>query len=215
MRNIVLGSVLLGCLAGLPVLHAQVSVFQALVDRLPEGSGPHPIPVEQIEELLGIGAANGWNIFDLLNEGIPYLTARRKRIRILGPDLRQAARNFRLGDSRVDAVLPLPKIVEIQIGFPVRSEDGAADVRLAEPHSQFLELGEFTLQTRYGFRQIRGRSLADAYGITVRNGLLSFQMSHIERVPDPTGGDNPNFIAIHLHFFFRPKRWHIDPIQKL
>lgn len=196
-------------------LHAQSQIFENLVGQLPEGSGPHLLTLAQIEQLLDIGVQNGWNVFDLLNEGIPYLVSQKKRIKLLGTDLRSAAKIYRLGDSRVDAVLPLPKIVEIQIGYPVNSQSGAADIVLSEPHSQFLELGEFTLQTRYGFRQVRGRSLANAYGISVRNGLFSFDMSHIERVPDPTGGNNPNFIAIHLNLFFRPKRWHIDPIRKM
>ena len=195
--------------------YTQTNVFELLVDTLPQGSGPHLLTLVQIEQLLDIAVKQGWNIFDLLNEGIPYLIRRQKRIMILGDDLRNLAKMFRLGDSRVDAVLPLPKIIEIQIGFPLSSLDGAADIRLSQTHSQFLELGEFTLQTRYGFRRVEGKSLADAYGITVKNGLFSFNMSHIERVPDPTGGNNPNFIAIHLHFFFRPKRWHIDPIRKI
>ncbi len=196
-------------------LPAQESLFESLVDQLPQGSGPHLLSLSQVEQLLEIGAQKRWNVFDLLNEGIPYLIARQKRVRVLGADLRSAAKIYKLGDTRVDAVLPLPKIVEIQIGYPLNAQSGAADIVLSEPHTQFLELGEFSLQTRYGFRQVRGRSLADAYGIAVRNGLFSFEMSHIERVPDPTGGNNPNFIAIHLHLFFRPKRWHIDPIRKI
>lgn len=210
-RAVVLGLMsLLG-----PLVLAQDPVLEELARQLPPGIGPHTLSSQQAEILLDLAANRGWNVFDLLNEGIPFLVRSQKRLRITGEDLRQAARRFRLGDSRVDAVLPLPKIEEIQIGLPTREGEGQAEVILNQPHRQFLELGEFTLETRYGFRRVVGKSLAEAFGISVRNGPFSFAMSHIERVPDPTGGNSPNFIAIHLHLFFRPKRWHIDPVRRL
>ncbi len=195
--------------------YSQSSIFDTVFSTLPEGPGPHTLTAVQVNILLQSAVDQGWNIFDLLNEGIPYLISKNIRIRILGNDLRASSLIYRLGDTRVDAVLPLAKIQELQIGKTLTSGQGAADVILTQTHSQYLEIGEFYLETRYGFRTIRGKSLADAYGIKVKSGILTFDMSHIERVPDPTGGINPNFIAIHVHFFFRPKRWHIDPIHKL
>lgn len=190
-------------------LNAQDSGFLGII---PFGAGK--LTQNQTEALLKTAASRGWNAFDLLNELTADLQTRKIRVEIDGSILRKAGETWRIGDHRVFALLPIMKVLRINLGFTTDTlKLPALEIFLKEPHSDFLELGDFSLQTYYGFRKNLVKSLEDAFGVQVKNGPLSFDLDKILRVPDPTGGVNPNFIAIHIKFFFRPKQWHIDPIR--
>ena len=165
----------------------------------------------QISQLLSLAGQHGWNVFDLLNEADLYLKANEKRVVIDGADMRASAKPFNLGGRRVDTLLPLPLLVSLSAGARLGGKNDI-EIRLARPFSAFLELGDFDLEQEYGFQTVGDKELGEAYGITVRNGLFHWTLQKVARVPDPTGKGSPNFIAIHLDNFFRPKRWKIDPI---
>jgi len=165
----------------------------------------------QIGQLLTVAVKKSWNVFDLLDEAGLYLKASGKRALLAGEDLRTAAAPFALGGKRVDTLLPLPLVESVSVGARLDSNADIA-IQLSKPFSAFLELGDFDLQTAYGFRDVAGKELGSAYGVTVRNGPFHWTLQKVARVPDPTGKGSPNFIAIHLDNFFQPKRWKIDPI---
>lgn len=193
------------CLLTFPVFSGELEVLVPSSGRL---------TLDQTKSLLDLSRRNSWNAFDLLSELGKNLQTRGLRIEIQGQDLRKAGETYRLGDHRVFAILPLDKLTRISLGYTQNPDKiPALEVWLKETHGSFLELGDFSLQTYYGFRRLEGKALDGSFGATVKNGPLTLNLEKIERVPDPTGGNNPNFIAIHVQMFFRPKRWHIDPIR--
>jgi hypothetical protein len=182
--------------------------------------GPTPAsPVQvlsraQTEAVLSLAARQHWNLFDLMDEGALWLKSQGRRVQIQGDDLRALTAVFDLGDHRIDALVPLAGLVSLSLGTPPAG--GAdAEVVLAQPVSGFLELGDFSLADHYGFRTIRGKELGDAFGLRVKNGLFTWDIAKIVRVPDPTGHQDPNFIAIHALGFLKPKQWQIDPVRVL
>lgn len=172
------------------------------------------LPKSKVVALLTLAARQDWNVFDLLNEAALYLKARDSRIVIGGDDLREAAKGFSMGGSRVDVLLPLNLVVSIAAGAKLDTVNDV-EIRISKPFSAFLELGDFDLQTVYGFSDVENRELGSAFGVTVRNGIFRWRLQKVDRVSDPTGGNSPHFIAIHLDNFFRPKRWKIEPISFL
>lgn len=181
---------------------------------LAPGAAAQPIDAARVGRLLALAAGRGWNLFDLLNEAGLSLQGRGLRVEVAGADLRAATRTYRMGDVRTDTLLPLAKLRRLTLGAAGPAE-AAVVVELTETHSAFLELGDFALATRYGFQALGPRVLDAAFGVTVKVGLLNLPLQAIRRVPDPTGHQDPNFIAIEVQNFFRPKRWHIDPVRTL
>jgi hypothetical protein len=177
---------------------------------LPQGKATR-LTQAQIGRLLTVAAQNAWNVFDLLDETGLYLKAAGKRAVLSGDDLRAAAKPFALGGRRVDTLFPLALVDSLAVGARLDT-DAEIAIQLSRPFSAFLELGDFDLQTAYGFHEVGDRELGSAYGVTVKNGLLHWTLQKVARVPDPTGKGSPNFIAIHLDNFFKPKRWKIEPI---
>lgn len=164
------------------------------------------------KNLLLFAAQKGYNVFDLMNETGLYLKARQLRLSIWGSDLREAAKTIRLGDTRVDTLIPLQKLVSISLGAK-DGTDNELEVILSDEHSGFLELGDFYIQKRYGFRELGEKRLDAAYGIRVKSGWMTFDLDKIERVPDPNNAGSLNYIAIHLKLFPRPKKWLIEPVR--
>jgi hypothetical protein len=165
----------------------------------------------QISQLFSLAAEKNWNVFDLLDEACLYLKANEKRVHIDGTDMRTVARGFNLGGRRVDTLLPLPLLESLSAGARLGSK-ADIEIKLIRPFSAFLELGDFDLEPVYGFRTVGEKELGEAFGVTVKNGIFHWTLQKVARVPDPTGKGSPNFIAIHLDNFFRPKRWKIEPI---
>jgi hypothetical protein len=168
----------------------------------------------QVQAVLALAVQQHWNLFDLLDEASPWLANHGRTVRVNGDHLRALTAQFDLGDSRIDTMVPVALVVSLTLG---RSAEGKAfaEVVLTKAVSGFLELGDFSLDDHYGFRSIEGKTLGDGYGMHVKNGLFGGPIAQIVRVPDPTGGHDPNFIAIHVSGFFKPKRWQIDPVKAL
>ena len=167
-----------------------------------------------VGQLLSWAAANGANVFDLLDEAGLYLQSQGLRLTVTGDALRaEAEGKYDLGGPRVDALFPLATLDRLTLG--AASGQPAVEVFLTQPHSGFLELGNFALKTHYGFWSLGPKSLDGAFGVTVREGWWMFDLAYVARVPDPTGKGSPNFIAIHLKDFPKPKQWWIAPIKRL
>lgn len=176
--------------------------------------GTRTLTAVQVHALLDLAARESWNLFDLLDEVTLYLKPRGLRAEVPGPLLRAETSFFDLGDNRVDTLVPLGVLTGFAVGAR-NGTDADIEVHLSRAVSGFLELGDFVLDTKYGFRDAGDHVLAGAFGVTVKNGLFTWTLQKIARVPDPTGGASPNFVAIHLNNFFRPKRWLIDPVKRL
>jgi hypothetical protein len=187
--------------------------WQALLLNLSDGEaqGQTPLGDLKVVEFLEIARQKGYNLFQVLVEAGPELRSRGIRLAISGESLRGLNRIYSLGDHRVYALLPIDKLIRIEVGAS-RNGGPEVEVHLDRTHSEYLELGTFAISTQYGFKIIGPRALEQAYGVKVRKGLLNFDLSKIEIVPSPLGNDNINFIAIHLSMFPRPKRWEISPV---
>lgn len=164
------------------------------------------------KELLNFAIQEGYNVFDLLNEAGLYLKARNLRITIMGNELREAAKSIRVGDTRVDTLFPINKLVYLSVGAK-NGTDNEIEIRLTSEHSGYLELGDFFIEKVYGFQEIHEKKLENAFGIRVKSGMMSFDLDKVERVPDPNNAGSQNYIAIYLKMFPKAKRWLIEAVR--
>ncbi|NNM67433.1 MAG: hypothetical protein HKM06_05435 [Spirochaetales bacterium] len=202
---------LLVFLAGALWSESLADIFSPYIQR----GGDQVVARKDVVKLLEWSADHTANVFDLMDEAGLYLSNRGVRLTVWGNDLRAAvAGRFKLGDARVDALFPLASLISLTLGAR-NGHEGEVEVFLTQPHSGFLELGDFSLAQHYGFRSLGPKSLTGAFGVHVKEGWLKFDLDQVDRVPDPTGHGSPNFIAIHLKFFPRPKQWLIEPITVL
>ncbi len=177
-------------------------------------AGSQDLSRHSVGQLLAWAAAKGKNVFDLLDEAGLYLERQGLRLTVRGDDLRaEAEGRYDLGGPRVDALFPLATLDHLTLG--AAQGQPAVEVFLTQPHSGFLELGNFSLKSHYGFRSLGPKSLDGAFGVKVREGWWTFDLAYVARVPDPTGKGSQNFIAIHLKDFPKPKQWWIAPIKRL
>ena len=196
---------------GLWAQESLAEIFSPYVQR----GGDQVVAQTDVVKLLEWSAAHSANVFDLMDEAGLYLSNQGVRLTVWGNDLRAAvAGHFKLGDARVDALFPLSSLISLTLGAR-NGHEGEVEVFLTAPHSGFLELGDFALSQHYGFKSLGPKSLTGAFGVRVKEGWLTFDLDQVDRVPDPTGHGSPNFIAIHLKFFPRPKQWLIEPITVL
>lgn len=188
--------------------------WSAVLSTLPaaDAAGIAELPYEGVSAFLEIGRRRAWNVFQLLCEAGSEFKSRGLRVAVNGDDLRKAALVYRLGDARVDALLPVRKFMRLEIGSSIGGTP-EVEIRLSEKHADFLELGDFSIVERYGFKTVSPKMLDGGFGAKVRKGPFNLDLARIEIIESPHKDGNPNFIAIHVAAFPRPKRWHIDPIR--
>jgi len=178
----------------------------------PTSANAVDLPYESVVAFLEIGRRHAWNVFQLLCEAGAEFKSRGIRVGVNGDDLRKATVLYRLGDARVDALLPVKKFVRLEIGSSIGGS-AEVDIRLSESHADFLELGDFSIIECYGFKTVTSKNMDGGFGAKVKKWPFNFDLARIEIIESPHKDGNPNFIAIHLASFPRPKRWHIDPIK--
>lgn len=205
---------------GGPLLQAQPSApnadaeFERIFQSAPARPSPLVLNEAETAMFLDLAEARGWNPFDLLPRAVNFLKSRGLRARLEGPTLRSLGRTYRLSDGWIDVLLPLSKVRRIELGAPTGPGQAELDFYLTGPHEGRFWEGDFALDAHYGFRRVVGLAMTEAFGARYRFGPVPMDLEKIEWTPDPLHEGNVNYVAIHARFFFRPKRWHFDPVRK-
>ena len=199
------------CLIVVFSLFTTVSVAEGLGTLLSRVDGNrNTVSTVEFQTLTGMmeyAAENENTIFELLNASAMYLKEKNWRVRIDGDDLRAVNRRFDLGGARVNALLPVEKIIYIEIGSSLNTDKPEMEVHLSEKFSDFLEIGDFYLSRNFGFKALDNAWFKDAFGIKVKYLIFKMNLSGIELY-------DTNKIAIYASSFPKPKRWRIDPVRE-
>lgn len=189
------------------------SRLETAVSQLPEGK--ITLTRDQFSTLITWSIEENKNLFQLLSTVIPILSSQKKQIIIPGDLYRWADEEYRLGGSRIEALLPIKLMRELKIGALLPGES-VLEIKLTQPHQSFLELGDFSLQQVYGFKKINGSEFVEAYGVQVKVGFFWSDIEKLVLVSPANSPDkdlSPHFIALYVKFLPRPKQWKIPSIR--
>ncbi|MDR1747985.1 MAG: hypothetical protein LBR47_02880 [Spirochaetaceae bacterium] len=187
------------------------SFLEAL--SLPAGES-YAFTYQDTEQMLGLSADTGINIFELIDCMYRYLAPRRMRISISGEALRSLQSEFDLGGERVLAILSVEKLRYLELGAVLSSSQSdlrgqnALDVYLDSPCSKYIEIGTASYEARFGFKTITPLLLADAYGVTVKRLFVTTPLTKLELYAPGKG-------AIYVKALSRPKKWNLDIISRI
>ena|GEM_PF-681684 len=157
---------------------------------------------------IGLAADIQINVFELIDCSYRYLAPRDMRIRIEGDDLREAERFFDLGRERVNAILPVEDIDNLELGALNKPDQAAMDVQLLRESSQYVEIGTAKLALHFGFRAISPLLFEAPYGIKVQRLIFTTDFLKLELYA-------PGKAALFVVGVPRPKRWNIWMVRRI
>lgn len=161
---------------------------------------------DEVSVLIDVAARSGINVFEMLDCMHRYLAPRKYRAIVMGHQLAGLSR-VDFGGPRVEALLPISKLVKIECGAVLNPSQRALDIFITEPHQDYIEIGTAIYETRFGFARMEPNLFADSYGITVKKLFFSAPLEKIEMY-------EPAKAAIYARGLSRPKRWVLEIIRK-
>lgn len=157
--------------------------------------------------LFGVAAALGLNVFELLDAVHRWALPARVRFFMPGECLHEAAQVYDVGRERVRALLPLDLISGLEIGAILSPDQAALSATLAEPYSEYVEIGTISLSSRFGFVSLEPDMFLKPYGISVSRFPIVASLDRLELYAPGKG-------AIYVSGAPKPKRWNLWPITK-
>ncbi len=157
--------------------------------------------------LFGAGAVEGLNVFELLDAVHRWALSARVRVSFPGGGLHEAARVYDMGRERVRALLPLDLVTSLEIGAIISPGQAALAADLAEPYSEFVEIGTIKLSRSFGFGALEPHRFLEPYGIVVARFPIVAPLDRLELYAPQKG-------AIYVSGAPKPKRWNLWPITK-
>jgi hypothetical protein len=155
--------------------------------------------------LMGVGAKQGMNVFELFDAVHRWAVVKNVRFHIGEDSLREAARVYDIGRERVRSLLPLDLMTGLEVGAALSPDEAALAATLAEPYSEYVEIGTIKLSTRFGFNVLEPDRFLKPYGIAVTRFPVSASLNRLELYAPHKG-------AIYISDMPRPKRWNLWPI---
>lgn len=157
--------------------------------------------------LFGVGAGLGLNVFELLDAVHRWALPARVRLSIPGEALHEATRAFDMGRERVRSLLPLDLMTGLEIGAILSPGQDALAATLAEPYSEYVELGTIKLSTSFGFGELEPGRFLKPHGIAVARFPVVASLDRLELYAPRKG-------AIYVSGIPKPKRWNLWPITR-
>ncbi len=155
--------------------------------------------------LIDLSAKEGINVFELIDCAARYAKGEKARILISGDSLRATEGRFSLGDERVLAILPIDKVLWLEIGTPVSPGQKDLDIYLDSEYESFIEIGKAHYDRRFGFERVSPLLLDGCYGVQVSRFLITTPLSKLELYAPGKG-------AIYVKGLSRPKKWNLQII---
>lgn len=179
----------------------------SFLDNMALESGiTHTLTENEVSLLIDQAARSGINVFEMLDCLYRYLAPRKLRIIVMGHQLAGLTR-IDFGGPRVEALLPISRLVKIECGAVFNPSQKALDIFITEPHQDYIEIGTAIYETRFGFARMEPNLFADPYGITVKKLFFTAPLEKIEMY-------EPAKAAIYARGLSRPKRWVLEIIRK-
>ena len=157
--------------------------------------------------LVSLGENLGINVFELLDCVYRFSQKYNNRIVLLGNDLQFAKKSFNLGGDRVEALLPIDKLIRIECGATFDKNQRALDIYLIDSYQDYIEIGTAVYEKRFGFAQLEPNLFSKPYGIQVKRMIFTSNLDKIVMY-------EPAKAAIYVKGIIKPKRWVLDIIKR-
>ena len=175
-----------------------------------------PIPIytvynmstKDIESILGTAADLGINFFELIDCMYRYLEPSNKRLEISGELLRRVRTSFRYGGYPVEELLPIERIVRVQVGKCFTKLQRPLEMTLDAPYSVYIEIATASYEIECGFTKIEPLTFLESYGMYIKKWNIVKPVRKIHLY-------EPGLGAIYAQGFFKPKRWNLYPITRV
>jgi len=163
------------------------------------------ISIQDTERLIALAAKLHINVFELLDCAFRYIEPLNTRVSISGPALRNLQTNYDLGGERVLAILPVDKLMYLETGAILTSDQSSMDIYLDSVHETFIEIGTAHYEIHCGFKMMSPLEFYQPFGISIKKMFLRAPLEKLELYAPGKG-------AIYVKGLSHPKRWNLDVI---
>lgn len=157
--------------------------------------------------LINISADAGINVFELIDSAFRILEPLNARVVITGDSLRKTEDFFILGDERVLSILPIKKLVYLEVGKSISSKQNDLDIFLDSEYESFIEIGTARYLKHFGFKNLSPSLFDSCFGVQVHKLFFSAPLIKLELYGPAKG-------AIYVKGLIKPKRWNLQIIQR-
>lgn len=127
------------------------------------------------------------NLFGLLDCVYRYAKLSKKRVEILGITLQKAQSIFNYGGYPIDVLLPIERIIKIEIGAPLKAGQNPLDITLNEPYSVYIEVATAIYDVHCGFTKMEPQTFLESYGMYMKKWNITKPIWKIYLGPDNLG----------------------------
>ena len=158
----------------------------------------YTVGAEDIEGILGAAADLGINFFELIDCMYRYLEPNNKRLEISGELLRNARVSFGYGGYPVEELLPIERMVRVQVGKCFTQLQRPLEMTLDAPYSVYIEVATAAYDTECGFTKIEPLNFLESYGMYIKKWNIVKPVRKIHLY-------EPGLGAVYAQGFFKPK----------
>ena len=127
------------------------------------------------------------NLFGLLDCIYRYAKLSKKRVEILGITLQKAQSIFNYGGYPIDVLLPIERIIKIEVGAPLKAGQNPLDITLNEPYSVYIEVATAIYDVHCGFTKMEPQTFLESYGMYMKKWNITKPIWKIYLGPDNLG----------------------------
>lgn len=127
------------------------------------------------------------NLFGLLDCVYRYAKLSKKRVEILGITLQKAQSIFNYGGYPIDVLLPIERIIKIEVGAPLKAGQNPLDITLNEPYSVYIEVATAIYDVHCGFTKMEPQTFLESYGMYMKKWNITKPIWKIYLGPDNLG----------------------------
>ena len=127
------------------------------------------------------------NLFGLLDCVYRYAKLSKKRVEILGITLQKAQSIFNYGGYPIDVLLPIERIIKIEVGAPLKAGQNPLDITLNEPYSVYIEVATAIYDVHCGFTKMEPQTFLESYGMYMKKWNITKPKWKIYLGPDNLG----------------------------
>lgn len=188
---------------------AAYPMLEKLFDQMPIAEHTiYPVSDQEVIRILDEAATLNINLFELIDCTYRYLSLRNMRFEMSGDSFRKAQASFNYGGHPIELLLPMEKIVKIQVGSSFTKDQKPLDIYLSSPYSVYVDIATVLYDTRCGFEKLEALTFINSYGMRIKKWTIVKTLRKIHLY-------EPGQAAVYVHGFFRPKRWTFSAIAKV
>ena len=147
---------------------AYPEIEQALASIPAQAGVLYTVTDQDMTVILNKAADVQINLFGLLDCVYRYAKPLKKRVEILGAALQKAEQTFNYGGYPIDVLLPIERIVKIEIGAPLKAGQNPLDITLNEPYSVYIEVATAIYDVHCGFTKLEPQTFLESYGMYMK-----------------------------------------------